>query len=454
MEKTHTINILSSIRDNRDRGSVGQFLLNNIKDNSNLSIVSAYFTIYAYGKLKEKLNNINELKFLFGEPTFLKSLDPNKTNKRNFKIEDEKLVIPIESRLTQKALAKECSDWIKEKVQIKSMIQPNFLHGKMHHIIQQNEVEKAAVGSSNFTVNGLGLGGRPNIELNMLVDNDRDRTDLKNCFSATRPYKPRDKAMVEKTVNIIYNNIYGPLRKHEFYSIGELNAAIAIRLEILNHKKYKGSAFSRRELFNQNEKNLLTILPSSGFQLKKTILATVQRNYHIQLSENHHYYSVPYTYTGKKVKVLYDNKTVEIYFDHARIAVHERNTYARAYHTIDAHMPINHQQAKMIKGWTKEDLLIKARYIGPNTEAAAAHILSGSIYPVQNFKSCHGVIMLQNKYGKQRVENACKRSLLGTRINYTSIRSILEKGLDKQTELFTESPLPAHDNIRGPEQYQ
>lgn len=156
--------------------------------------------------------------------------------------------------------------------------------------------------------------------------------------------------MVEKTVNIIYNNIYGPLRKHEFYSIGELNAAIAIRLEILNHKKYKGSAFSRRELYNQNEKNLLTVLPSSGFQLKKTILATVQRNYHIQLSENHHYYSVPYTYTGKKVKVLYDNKTVEIYFDHARIAVHERNTYARAYHTIDAHMPINHQQAKMIKG--------------------------------------------------------------------------------------------------------
>jgi len=171
-----------------------------------------------------------------------------------------------------------------------------------------------------------------------------------SCFSATRPYKPRDKAMVEKTVNIIYNNIYGPLRKHEFYSIGELNAAIAIRLEILNHKKYKGSAFSRRELYNQNEKNLLTVLPSSGFQLKKTILATVQRNYHIQLSENHHYYSVPYTYTGKKVKVLYDNKTVEIYFDHARIAVHERNTYARAYHTIDAHMPINHQQAKMIKG--------------------------------------------------------------------------------------------------------
>jgi len=53
--------------------------------------------------------------------------------------------------------------------------------------------------------------------------------------------------MVEKTVNIIYNNIYGPLRKQEFYSIGELNAAIAVRLEILNHKKYKGSDSSRNQ---------------------------------------------------------------------------------------------------------------------------------------------------------------------------------------------------------------
>lgn len=183
MSKTLTSINLSSIRDNRDRGSVGQFLRDNIKANSDLSIVSAYFTIYAYNHLKDQLNDINGLKFLFGEPTFIKSLDPNKTNKRDFKIEDDKIVIPIESRLTQKAVAKECSDWIEEKVEIKSMVKPNFLHGKMYHITQQSGVEKAIVGSSNFTVNGLGLGGSPNIELNMLVDNDRDRADLKQWFN-------------------------------------------------------------------------------------------------------------------------------------------------------------------------------------------------------------------------------------------------------------------------------
>jgi len=183
MDKTLTGTILSSIRDNRDRGSVGQFLKENIKTNSDLSIVSAYFTIYAYNHLKDQLNNINELKFLFGEPTFIQSLDPTKTNKRDFKIEDDKIVIPTESRLAQKSIARECSEWIEKKVQIKSMVKPSFLHGKMYHIAQQSGVEKAISGSSNFTVNGLGLGGSPNIELNMLVDNDRDRADLKQWFN-------------------------------------------------------------------------------------------------------------------------------------------------------------------------------------------------------------------------------------------------------------------------------
>lgn len=173
---------LSSIRDNKNRGSVGQFLRENIKSDSDLSIVSAYFTIYAYSHLKNELDSIIKLKFLFGEPTFIKALDPTKVNKRDFKIEDDKIVIPIESRLIQKAIAKECSEWIQQKVEIKSMVKPNFLHGKMYHITQQSGVEKAIVGSSNFTVNGLGLGGSPNIELNLVVDNDRDRADLKTWF--------------------------------------------------------------------------------------------------------------------------------------------------------------------------------------------------------------------------------------------------------------------------------
>lgn len=172
----------SSIRDNYKQGRVGDFLKEVITSNSNLSIVSAYFTIYAYRELKDELDNINSLRFLFGEPAFIRSLDPEKKNLRSFKIEDDQLVVPMADRLQQKSIAKDCAEWIREKVDIRSMVKPNFLHGKLFHATQASGVEKAIVGSSNFTVSGLGMGNNSNIELNLIIDSDRDRKDLKQWF--------------------------------------------------------------------------------------------------------------------------------------------------------------------------------------------------------------------------------------------------------------------------------
>ena len=169
----------SALRDNRSRGTVGDFLNGAIKDGSTLSFVSAYFTIYAYERLRDQLHNINHLNFLFGEPRFVKSLDPDRTDKKAFKIEDEKLT--LSNRLQQKCLAKECADWIAGKVAIKSIKQANLLHGKMYHLDDDGR-KKALVGSSNFTVSGLGYGANPNIELNLEVADDRDRDELKAWF--------------------------------------------------------------------------------------------------------------------------------------------------------------------------------------------------------------------------------------------------------------------------------
>jgi transposase len=226
-------------------------------------------------------------------------------------------------------------------------------------------------------------------------------------FSATRPYHPRDKAMVERAVSICYNHIYAPLRTVVFTSLKQLNHAIQEKLELLNQKPYKGSAYSRKYLFEQSEQALLKALPAEAFKAKRSVVATVQRNYHVQLTEDHHYYSVPYRYVGKKVRVLYDHKTLEIYLEQERIAVHARNTMGSAYHTIAEHMPSNHQYALNIKGWTKGDLLAAAGEIGPSTHRAIEHILLSSFYPEQNFKSAYGVLMLVNAYDKTRVEAAC-----------------------------------------------
>ena len=171
---------LSGIRDNYHRGTVGDFLKAKIKPGATLSIVSAYFTIYAFEALKDALVDIETLNFLFGEPRFIKSIDPHKTDKKAFNIEDDGLL--LQNRLEQKHAAKECAEWIENKVQIRSVKKSNLLHGKMYHV-SNNGVEDAILGSSNFTVRGLGLSPTGNnIELNLEVDSNRDRRDLKAWF--------------------------------------------------------------------------------------------------------------------------------------------------------------------------------------------------------------------------------------------------------------------------------
>ena len=170
----------SGIRDNRDRGTVGEFLKSQIENGSSLSVVSAYFTIYAFEALKSSLLKIDNLRFLFGEPRFIKGLDPDKTEKKSFIINADGL--QLKNQLQLKQAARECAEWIKEKVEVKSIRESNMLHGKMYHIVN-GRVENAILGSSNFTVRGLGLSeARSNIELNLKVEDNRDLSDLKLWF--------------------------------------------------------------------------------------------------------------------------------------------------------------------------------------------------------------------------------------------------------------------------------
>lgn len=180
----------SLIKDNRTFGTVADFLKEKIKEGSDLSIVSAYFTIYAYKGLQEKLDGINKLRFLFGEPNFVEMSEGKK--EKDFSITDDTLVIPNADRLKQRKIARDCADWIKKHVEIRSLTKPNFLHGKLYHIVASNGVTNAITGSSNFTQRGLGLSqnnvstslNTSNMELNLIVDSDRTREELKEWFNA------------------------------------------------------------------------------------------------------------------------------------------------------------------------------------------------------------------------------------------------------------------------------
>lgn len=171
----------SSLRDNRThRGAVGDFLKTEIQSGSHLSFVSAYFTVHAYEALASQLEGAAKLQFLFGEPSFVTGIDRGDKDKANFKLTEHG--ITIAKTLTQRPAAKACAEWIERMVEIRSIRQSNFPHGKTYHI-ENGNASSAILGSSNFTVPGLGLGKNSNIELNLVVDSDRDRKDLKAWFA-------------------------------------------------------------------------------------------------------------------------------------------------------------------------------------------------------------------------------------------------------------------------------
>lgn len=170
----------SGIRDNRERGRVGEdFLREHLRDGTDLSIVSAYFTIHAYEHLKEQLGAVEGLRFLFGEPSLVGVVHGDQKAKA-FQLTDQGL--SLTNQLEQSRLARECAAWIREKVEIRSMQQGGFLHGKMYHL-QNDGAAAALLGSANFTAAGLGYGRHDgNVELNLVVDSDRDRKDLLDWF--------------------------------------------------------------------------------------------------------------------------------------------------------------------------------------------------------------------------------------------------------------------------------
>lgn len=170
----------SGIRDNRDRGSAYQFVSERGLEGSRLSVVSAYFTTFAYEYLRTTLDHVEGMRFLFGEPRFLRDSSNGCLVPPAFSIEEGGL--RLVQQIRQRAVAQRCADWIRSRVEVRSVRRAGLLHGKLIHI-DDGRRSHALVGSSNFTVNGLGLGVSPNIELNLIVDGDRDREDLLAWFN-------------------------------------------------------------------------------------------------------------------------------------------------------------------------------------------------------------------------------------------------------------------------------
>ena len=163
------------------RRRVGDVLREQIDAGARLSIVSAYFTIYAFAELRGALRQAAHTRFLYGEPRGVGRIDPSAEEAKAFRLTEDG-GIDLQHALAQKPLARACAEWIERCVDIRTITRANFLHGKLYHVARGDGADAALIGSSNFTRRGLGYGAAPNLELNLDVTPAADRAALLDWF--------------------------------------------------------------------------------------------------------------------------------------------------------------------------------------------------------------------------------------------------------------------------------
>jgi len=283
-------------------------------------------------------------------------------------------------------------------------------------------------------------------EINPLFDDFAEF--YRTTILPARAYKPKDKSLAENTVKLTYQRIFAPLYGKKFHSLAELNHAIAELLEAHNNRKLTKLQISRRELFEEIKRATLKTLPSQPYPMKYFENHKVAPDYHFILSEDTHYYSVPWELKGERVKVIFDERTVAVYHNSVRVAQHRRNRKKGQYTTVTDHMPKHHQ---FFASWSAEKFTSWARSIGEETFLVVSKLLAAKAHEQQAYKSCLGVLTMAQEAGSERLNWACRRALNYSRISYRDVRGYLDDILrqekdsegDNQVLLFDE-----HKNLR------
>lgn len=266
-----------------------------------------------------------------------------------------------------------------------------------------------------------------------------------------RSRRPKDKALVELAVKILYTRIYTQIQEQTFFELSSINKEIWDLLDKHNHTKLTGKPYSRMELFNEIEKVALQPLPQDRYEIKNQNIVTVMNNGHVYLSEDRHYYSVPYQYIRKKVKLIYNSQTVEIYLKYNRIAVHKRLKSPFNYTTNEDHLASSH---RFKTEWTADRFIQWGGSIDEHVKEFIIQIFNKKRHPEQGYKSCMGILSLEKKVGKERLIKACKKALDFGVYNYMIIQTILDRGWEQHDNIpLEDEQTPSHLNIRGSDYY-
>lgn len=233
----------------------------------------------------------------------------------------------------------------------------------------------------------------------------------------------------------MYRSVYVDLEGMVFHDLESLNGAIRKSLEKFNDRNLTRRRESRRQLFDSVERDSLRPLPTDRYQIRQRATATVQRNSYVTL--NKHHYSVPVQYVGKRVEMVYDTDTIDIFHGFTHVATHHRNDTPYEYTTKPSHnLPGR-------KGSCESDL---------EELLSRAAVIEDKRYPELAFRASRGIMNLERKYGQERLVSGCAAAMDARRYSISDAVDILESGADADylsgAEADDEQPQrPAHRNI-------
>ena len=266
-----------------------------------------------------------------------------------------------------------------------------------------------------------------------------------------RPRKPQDKAKVEVGVQVVERWILARLRHRQFFSVAELDAAVAQLLPALNERPFKKLPGCRKDAFARLDAPYLRPLPVTRFVMAEWKRAGVNIDYHVEFDG--HYYSVPHALVRQQVELRITSSSLEILAHGHRVACHPRSDRKGYFSTIAGHMPAAHRAHAE---WSPSKLMNWAASVGAATGELVKRLLLERQHPEQGYRSCLGLMRLARAFGRDRMEAACTRALAVGAHSYRSVASILDKGLDRQPvtpNAQTELVLPEHANVRGADYY-
>jgi transposase len=265
-----------------------------------------------------------------------------------------------------------------------------------------------------------------------------------------RPRKPKDKAKVEAGVLVAQRWILARLRNRTFFSLEELNEAIAELLEELNARPFQKLDGCRRSVFESIDRPAMRRLPPTRYEVAEWGQVGVNIDYHFDYDGR--LYSVPCALIRQKVEYRATHTSVEAFHGGQRVASHLRSYGPKGTPTTcKEHRPKSHRD---YGEWPPERMIGWAGSIGPFTQDLARSILAQYVHPEVGYRSCLALFRVGKRYGNDRMEAACRRALEIGAPTRKCVEMILKNGVEgiHQSQEPTARRV-LHENIRGGSYY-